>query len=147
MSATPQRVAVRVRGGAATLYQILEELALNAAEGDGRRAALDVEVSVAGDPAAGSAAIRIADDGPGLPESLFGRPVEPFTTTKAYGVGLGLYTAERLARASGGSLRLENPPGGGAAVTVYLELAPDGASLLAADGSPPPLHGPTEETA
>jgi signal transduction histidine kinase len=147
VSATPQRVAVRVRGGAATLYQILEELALNAAEGDGRRGALDVEVSVAGDPAAGSAAIRIADDGPGLPESLLGRTVEPFTTTKAYGVGLGLYTAERLARASGGSLRLENPPGGGAAVTVYLELAPDGASLLAADGSPPPLHGPTEETA
>jgi C4-dicarboxylate-specific signal transduction histidine kinase len=138
---------VRVRGGAATLYQILEELALNAAEGNGRRGALHVEVAVAGDPAAESAAIRIADDGPGLPQALLGRPVEPFTTTKAYGVGLGLYTAERLARASGGSLRLENPPAGGAAVTVYLELATDGASELAAEGPGPPLHGPTKESA
>jgi signal transduction histidine kinase len=143
VSATPDRVGVRVRGGASTLYQILEELALNAAEGDGRRGALHLEVSVAGDAAAGSAAIRVADDGPGLPESLLGRPVEPFTTTKPYGVGLGLYTAERLARASGGSLRLENPPSGGAAVTVYLELAAD---ALAGDGVAP-LHASAKETA
>jgi signal transduction histidine kinase len=123
----PAGVRVRVRGGAPALYQILEQLARNAAEGDGTRRARQIEVAVVGDAAAGGVAIRVADDGPGFRAGLLEQLVAPFATTKPYGVGLGLYTAERLASASGGSLRLENRPGGGAAVTVYLEQAVDAA--------------------
>jgi C4-dicarboxylate-specific signal transduction histidine kinase len=66
----------------------------------------------------------VRDDGPGFPPDVLGRPVAPFVTTKPAGLGLGLYTAERLARASGGSLERANLPGGGAAVTLFLQLAP-----------------------
>lgn len=116
--------AALVRGGEATLEQVVEQLVVNAVEGDGRRGARRVEVAVEVDERAGVVAVRIADDGPGFGGGLLERPVAPFVTTKARGVGLGLYTAERLVHASGGSLRLENLPEGGAAATVYLALAP-----------------------
>jgi signal transduction histidine kinase len=124
----PGALAARVRGGSVALYQILEQLATNAAEGDGARRARHVGVAVLCDELAGSLAIRIADDGPGFRPRLLEQPIAPFVTTKPHGVGLGLYTAERLACASGGSLRLENRPEGGAVVTVYLELAADPAA-------------------
>ena len=133
----PRATAARVRGGSVALYQILEQLLTNAAEGDGGRRARHVGVAVLADEHAGSLAIRIADDGPGFRPLLLGRPIAPFVTTKPHGVGLGLYTAERLACASGGSVRLENRPEGGAAVTVYLELAADAAAASSPGEEPP----------
>jgi len=52
--------------------------------------------------------LTIADDGPGFSEAMLSAPFRGFHTTKAGGTGLGLYTAERLLRASGGSLTIGN---------------------------------------
>jgi C4-dicarboxylate-specific signal transduction histidine kinase len=112
--------AVVVSGGVTSLHRILENLVLNACQGDGVRRARSVEVVVEAAPSVGSIAIRVQDDGPGFtPAQLAGR-ITGFETTKPGGSGLGLYTAERLARASGGSLTRENQPGGGAAINLYL---------------------------
>jgi C4-dicarboxylate-specific signal transduction histidine kinase len=72
----------------------------------------------------GAAAIRVRDDGPGFRADALDAPVVAFKSAKPGGSGLGLYTTERLVRASGGSLRRENLDGGGAQVTAFLDEAP-----------------------
>ena len=69
-------------------------------------------------------AIRIADNGPGVPEDLRERIFEPFFTTKPpeKGTGVGLALCRALARAHGGSLTLEETPGGGASFILRLPL-------------------------
>lgn len=114
-----------LNGGEESLRLILEILLENACEGDGVRAALAVEVSIAAPPADPSdLAVVVRDDGPGFRPEILASPVRAFSTTKAEGTGLGLYTATRLAAASGGGLRLENVAGAGAVVTLRLRAAP-----------------------
>ena len=50
-------------------------------------------------------AIRVDDDGPGVPESLQAHLFEPFATGRADGTGLGLALAREVALAHGGELR------------------------------------------
>jgi signal transduction histidine kinase len=125
-SAGAERASAVVRGGAENLRLALEQLVTNACESHGGGGARWVEIAVEEQPRLDALAVRVSDDGPGFPEELLGRPVAPFVTTKSNGGGLGLYTAERLVRASGGSLRRENLPGRGAAVTVFLRRARGG---------------------
>jgi signal transduction histidine kinase len=79
--------------------------------------------------------IEVADDGPGVPENLVAQLFEPFFTTRAAGegTGLGLAIAARIAGEAGGSIvygsGLPNGQGGrGAAFTLWLPLAADGAA-------------------
>ncbi len=48
--------------------------------------------------------LRVADDGPGVPEHLRAQLFEPFFTTYSSGTGLGLYIARELCEANGASL-------------------------------------------
>jgi len=68
--------------------------------------------------------IGIADNGPGVPAELRERVFEPFFTTKPpeKGTGVGLALCRALARAHGGSLNLEDTPGGGASFILRLPL-------------------------
>ena len=72
---------------------------------------------------------------PQLSTALRSTPLAPFATTKDGHAGLGLYTVERLVRASRGSLRLENRREGGALATVYLPSAAEVAPGRPADGA------------
>jgi signal transduction histidine kinase len=71
-------------------------------------------------------AIRVADNGPGIPGELADHLFEPFATTgKRQGTGLGLVTVRNLVKAHGGEIRVETAaPEGGAAFTVTLPLIP-----------------------
>ena len=72
----------------------------------------------------GRATVRISDCGPGLPEEVRGRLFEPFVTSKPDGVGLGLSICKRLIEAHGGTIRIDNVPGGAAvAFTLPAEEA------------------------
>jgi two-component system C4-dicarboxylate transport sensor histidine kinase DctB len=113
-------VIVMVNGGADTLLRVLENVCLNACEGDGTRGATNVVMSVL--TGEGTVVIHIDDDGPGFPEHMRG-PVTPFVTTKTSGTGLGLFTVDRLISASGGELWKENRAVGGARVTLQLNGA------------------------
>jgi signal transduction histidine kinase len=68
------------------------------------------------------AAIRIQDEGPGIPAELAGEVRKPFFTTKTRGTGLGLTNAERVARAHGGCLEIDDRLRTGAALTLLLPL-------------------------
>ncbi|MCG8592523.1 MAG: ATP-binding protein, partial [Proteobacteria bacterium] len=117
---------VGVSGGPARLHDVLANLLVNACEGDGRRGATRVLLSIDLEPAVSVVAIQVVDDGPGFSPELLANPITGFRTSKPNGMGLGLYTAERLLRASGGSLERANGMESGAVVSAYLPEAPGG---------------------
>ncbi len=74
----------------------------------------------------GSLRLRVRDTGEGFPASFLPRAFEPFSRPDAPrsrpdgGAGLGLAIVRAVAEAHGGSVEAENPPEGGASVTVWL---------------------------
>ncbi|HSP77030.1 MAG TPA: ATP-binding protein, partial [Myxococcaceae bacterium] len=113
-----------VRGGVTTLRRVMENLVLNACEGDGTRSAERVRIQARTERYSGRLEVLIADDGPGFPAEKLAAPIEGLSTTKPHGTGLGLYTAECLIRASGGTLERQNPSTGGALVRLLLPQEP-----------------------
>lgn len=67
--------------------------------------------------------IKISDSGPGVPVELRETLFQPLTTTKTYGLGLGLAYSRRVAEAHGGALRLDSASGEGAVFTLELPTA------------------------
>jgi signal transduction histidine kinase len=67
--------------------------------------------------------VRVADDGPGIPddrkEAVFGRGEQGLGSN---GVGLGLYLVDRLVTQFGGEVELADSPSGGASFTVRLPV-------------------------
>lgn len=57
--------------------------------------------------------VTIADSGPGLPPDVAARLFQPFTTTKAFGMGLGLSISRSIIDNMGGRLRADPNPEGG----------------------------------
>ena len=65
--------------------------------------------------------LTVTDSGPGFSPEALGRATEPFFTTKAaQGSGLGLPMVYDQTKLAGGTLRLDNAPGGGARVRLRL---------------------------
>ncbi|MEO8114070.1 MAG: HAMP domain-containing sensor histidine kinase [Phenylobacterium sp.] len=98
------------------LHRILVNLLRNARQAiehqQGRRAPGRIRVSLA--QADGMSLVRIADNGPGLPERARERLFQPFAgSSRPDGAGLGLAIARELAQGHGGDLALvENGPQG-----------------------------------
>ncbi|NYE56840.1 two-component system sensor histidine kinase NtrB [Carboxydothermus ferrireducens] len=66
--------------------------------------------------------LRIADNGPGIPEELRSKIFEPFFTTKPEGTGLGLAICYRTIEEHGGEIRVYNNETGGATFEITLPL-------------------------
>ncbi|WNQ10763.1 HAMP domain-containing sensor histidine kinase [Paenibacillus aurantius] len=66
--------------------------------------------------------LTIRDTGPGIPRDALPYVFEPFYTTKGQGenFGLGLAYSYNVIRKSGGSLKLDSPPGGGTTADILL---------------------------
>jgi signal transduction histidine kinase len=67
--------------------------------------------------------VSVRDNGPGIPPEVVAKLFEPFNTSKAHGMGLGLAISRNIARAHGGELRLEHS--GRGATCFILSLPPD----------------------
>lgn len=70
----------------------------------------------------GGAALSVRDSGPGLAPEVRDRLFEPFVSTKAGGIGLGLAITKRLVEEHGGTLAVGSGPGG-TTFTVALPAA------------------------
>jgi PAS domain S-box-containing protein len=70
-------------------------------------------------------AIRVTDNGPGIPDEIMRRVFEPYFTTKPAGVGtgIGLSICRNVVEAHGGSVSLSNRPEGGAQFDIRLPVA------------------------
>ena len=66
----------------------------------------------------------MSDNGPGIPAEKLAGIFEPFVTSKRTGMGMGLSVCRSIVEASGGRIRAENNPGGGALFTVVLPAQP-----------------------
>lgn len=62
--------------------------------------------------------LEVADDGPGVPQSVEQQLYEPFFTTEASGTGLGLYIARELCEANGALLEYVRQGQGGACFRI-----------------------------
>jgi len=62
----------------------------------------------------GMVEVSVADTGSGLSDEVLARLFQPFVTTKANGMGVGLSISRRIIEAHGGKLWTERVPGGGA---------------------------------
>ncbi|WP_235031560.1 hybrid sensor histidine kinase/response regulator [Geminicoccus flavidas] len=86
----------------------------------------------------GYLALRVIDDGIGMPPEVKARAFDPFFTTKdvGKGTGLGLSQVYGMVRQAGGATRIESTPGKGTAVTLLLRLAElaSGAALSGEEG-------------
>ena len=108
------------------LKQVLLNLVQNAREAVTQSGKSSPRISIDIRDTDDSIAIRVSDNGPGVPSSLRTRIFDPFFTTKGAvdGVGLGLFVAEGLVRSAGGRLALEeNGSSGGATFTIDLPVA------------------------
>jgi signal transduction histidine kinase len=108
----------RLALGAGHLEQIMDNLLDNAIEAISDEGGT-VTVSVAGS-AKGTTVITVADDGPGMTPQERSRAFLRFSSGSASGTGLGLAIVQRLVTSNGGTIRLEDSPGGG--LTVVLEF-------------------------
>lgn len=94
-----------VQGSADDLRRVLTNLLFNAIEalsaGGGR---ITVHTGL-GDGAKPDVVAWVEDDGPGIPPDVRARLFTPYFTTKSRGLGMGLFGAQRIALAHGGSLR------------------------------------------
>jgi two-component system, LuxR family, sensor kinase FixL len=64
----------------------------------------------------------VVDTGPGLPATVKNRLFEPFTTTKADGLGIGLFISCSIIEAHHGTLWAEENPGGGTVFSFVLPV-------------------------
>jgi two-component system, NtrC family, C4-dicarboxylate transport sensor histidine kinase DctB len=98
---------------------ILENLLGNALESlAGQSSGGHVDVAV--EPQADAVAVRVKDDGPGIPQAIRAELFEPLATTKDRGLGLGLPIARALARAMGGELMIQGDSGQAAEFVLSL---------------------------
>jgi signal transduction histidine kinase len=119
------------------LKQVLVNLVQNAREAvvsvDPKQA---IEISIDVRATDDTVLVAVADNGPGVPESMRTRIFDPFYSTKGElaGVGLGLFVAEGLVRSAGGRLSVRASASGGALFELELRSAH---AADVADGSRP----------
>jgi two-component system sensor kinase FixL len=81
----------------------------------------------------GMAMVSVADTGPGVDEAAAARLFQPFVTTKASGMGVGLSISRTIVEAHGGHIWTEPNPGGGAVFRFTVRMAPESTTLEAQD--------------
>jgi signal transduction histidine kinase len=69
--------------------------------------------------------LTVSDTGPGIAPDQVERIFQPFFTTKAHGIGLGLAITRRLVEDHGGYIRVGGHFGYGATISVRVPLLPD----------------------
>ena len=99
------------------LRRAFSNILRNAVEACEERGVLDI--TTAADDG-GGVRIEIADRGPGVPAEAAGRIFDPYFTGKAGGTGLGLALVKQTIEMHGGTISLQETPGGGATFVVRM---------------------------
>lgn len=114
-----------ILGDETQLFQLTLNLVLNSFEAlAGQGGTVRVSTGADGE----RVVLRVADNGPGIPDEVKDLIFDPFFTTKGSGkgIGLGLAIVQQIVEAHGGTITLESAAGQGTAFTVTFPAAPPG---------------------
>lgn len=107
--------------GGHRLTQAVLNLVVNAVEAmpDGG----DIWIEAESLPGGRLVRLSVRDNGPGMPEDVRQRALDPFYTTKkrGLGTGLGLSLVRGVAKSAGGSVEIASEPGRGTCITLSLQ--------------------------
>lgn len=105
------------------IQQVVLNLVRNAVEAMDQVERRELTVGTRAIPEEGLAEIIVADTGPGIAPEIAERLFQPFATTKATGMGLGLSICREIVEAHHGRLKTAPAPAGGAVFRVTLPIA------------------------
>ena len=109
--------ARRVFADRRSLRQVFYNLIANAAEAMAGRGVLTLTARRDGT----TVAVALSDTGRGMSTDERRRAAEPFWSLRRDGLGLGLSVVSKIARAHGGTLRIESAPGGPTTCEITIE--------------------------
>jgi signal transduction histidine kinase len=115
--------AIRVRGDAGLLEQVIANLVDNAVRYTPLGGVVRITTMVSSDA---KAVVQVVDTGPGIPDAEKTRIFQRFVSlpgTEAGGAGLGLAIVADIVKLHDGNVQAKSNPGGGATLTVTLPLA------------------------
>jgi len=112
------------------VQQVLLNLLRNAVEAMENQARR--ELTVTAQPETGYVRISVADTGPGVLPDIAAQLFQPFVSTKADGMGIGLSVCRTIVESHGGRLWMEPRPTGG---TVFHFTVPTAPAALPANGA------------
>ena len=99
------------------LRRAFSNILRNAAEACAERGPLDIAVAPDDE---GGIRIEISDHGPGVQHDIADRIFDPYFTGKPGGTGLGLALVKQTVEIHGGTIRVQETPGGGATFVVRM---------------------------
>ncbi len=108
-----------VMGSAHHLQQVFMNFIMNALEAMPNKGSLTITGRVEGN----RIILVFQDTGEGFTPEALEKVAQPFFTTKAHGVGLGMYTAQQILEAHGGTMDVKSTLGQGTTITVTLPVA------------------------
>ena len=109
-----------IAGDRVQLQQLVLNLIVNATEAMADLTEAERILTIITSVRADVVSLCVADHGPGIATAALGKLFEPFWTTKANGMGMGLAICRSIADAHRGSLAATNAPEGGAVFCARL---------------------------
>ena len=118
--------ALPILGDRIQLQQVILNLVVNGIDAMRDTSSEDRVISIQTSRVEKFAELSVSDCGPGIPEDKIKEVFEPFFTSKAEGMGMGLSIARTIMEAHNGRISAENEPGG-ATFRIKLPLRTNGA--------------------
>ena len=109
------------------IQQVVLNLIRNAIDSMADGGKRELNIAVSRDPR-GQAVVAVSDSGAGISKAALDRMFQPFFTTKADGMGVGLSISRTIIEAHGGHLRARNRDEGGATFDFTLPNRAEDAS-------------------
>lgn len=115
--------ALPVAGNRGEIRQALLNLLLNAIQAMPGGGEISVSITVESGAEGRLGVIRVADNGPGIPEAIRDRLFESFLTSRSEGTGLGLSIVKRILRGHEGDIVVEKSDATGTTFRLTVPLA------------------------
>jgi signal transduction histidine kinase len=119
--------ALPILGDRIQLQQVILNLVVNAIDAMADMASENRTISIRTSRVENFAELSVSDRGPGIPEDKLKKVFEPFFTSKAEGMGMGLSIARTIVEAHHGLIWAKNRDHGGASFRIRLPLCNNGA--------------------
>ncbi len=98
------------------IHQAILNILLNGIEAIGKNRSGIIEIKTEKDK--NNIIIKIKDNGPGMPEEVINKILNPFYTSKEKGTGLGLYITHKLVKKYNGEIKINTQKGEGTEFTL-----------------------------